>query len=147
MTIVQTCIALDKDLVTYTSHKMSQGHGEFFCSLLFYLNIIFKPTLDFVSNLIRQGSFGVVPQRLADCHRIARDCVHRLLTALRDVMEDWVELRFLNQPLRLKMGDRVPVRHPREILMQMIWQMRYEATVGIKGDRPEEEDLRRCLGK
>lgn len=45
------------------------------------------------------------------------------------------------------MGDRVPVRHPREILMQMIWQMRYDAAVGIKGDRPEEEDLRRCLGK
>lgn len=89
MTIVQTCIALDKDLVTYTSHKMSQDNGEFFCSLLFYLNIIFKPTLDFVSNLVRQGSFGVVPQRLADCLRIARDCIHRLLTVLCDVMEDW----------------------------------------------------------
>lgn len=76
-------------------------------------------------------------------------CILLLQVDVGYILTAAIQAKLIKRMPEVQDGKRVPVRAPREILLELVWRQMFEAQVKAAEARPEglrEEDLKRSLG-
>ena len=149
LSIGRGCEALERDLRALEATKLSinfkESIREFFLALLFHAHIIFAPTVEEILGFVDQN---LLPREMLPTIEEAQRVNDLLVADVRIQIRKSIKEKLLSTVPRVEVGDEIPVRPPREILVEMIFQKAWEdkKTRCQKDNRDmTEEDLKRVM--
>lgn len=148
LTICYAIEALSVDLQIFHDYQITEGGGELYNALKYYLTILFLPSREAIFQFSSQGQLGVVDSRFRQCLVLVVDYMAMFSDALdRKILQQQTQGKLSTVGFDLVVGSWVTVRHPREILLFHVWDRLHKNRLRSKGDVLEERDLRAYLGR
>ena len=114
--------ALERDLRALEASKLSMNFKEsireLFSALLYHAYVIFAPTVEEILGFVDQN---LLPREMLPTIKEAQRVTDLLVADVRMQTRKSIKEKLLNTVTRVEIGDEVPVRPPREILVEMIF--------------------------
>ena len=149
LTICKCCRSLCVDLFVFRTRNLKtlSSAGEFFAALSYSAFLIFPSALRQITLLSQNGSLGAIGYPFHQTLTFTPGYIQTFSRMLRLTM---VKLNMSASkspafPRSFKVGNELPTRCAREILLHCIWGTTYQRLVQTKGTTLKAQDLKDCL--